>query len=310
MAEIPTPINHTVNAIYEALAKRARPGDGRGVSMSQAGHECDRAIWYKLRWASNPEPIDGRKQSIFDTGTLWESRLLELLWAAGAEVWESDPETGKQFSVALADGWLRGKMDGVARGVPEAPETVHVVECKSHSDKSFKEIIKKKLKEGKYDHWVQCQLYMLSEGLKRALYLAVNKNTDEFYAERVELDVAAAQAIEARIKRIVASDRTPSRLHDDPASKAAFICQWCPALAQCHEKQFARKNCRTCLHSSFESGATVRCVKYAKDMTYDEQQKGCPSHRYLPDLVPGEQIDVDGEVVIYRLSDGTEWRDE
>ena len=41
----------------------------------------------------------------------------------------------------------------------------------------------------------------------------------------------------------------------------------------------------------------------------DAQQAGCAMHLYVPDLVPGEQIDAGEDWVSYRLRDGAEWRD-
>jgi hypothetical protein len=318
MPELPEPINHTVTAIYDAIAAKARGfGDSRGVPMSDVGNECDRAIFYKLRWANPPEQIDGIKQSRFDTGFYWEERLLSDLERAGCQVERVDPATGKQFRVELADGWLRGKMDGQATGVPEAPKTLHVVECKSHSEKSFKELLKhappkgEGLRKSKPDHFAQCQLYCHARGISRCLYLASNKNTDERYAERVEYDAAFCLALEARIQRIARSDRAPPKLHEDPASKAAFACGWCPAKAQCHEGAFSRVNCRTCLSAELRSGAEVWCSLSGTQLTYDEQQAGCRSHLYLPSLVPGEQTDASeaDRTVTYLLASGEVWVD-
>lgn len=315
MPPLPDPINHTIEAIYAAIVARARQGDSRGVPMGAAANECDRAVWYGLRWAAPPERLDGPRQRRFETGRREEDRLLDDLEAAGVAVVRLDPATGRQFAVTLAHGWLRGKMDGRAVGLPEAPKTEHVVETKSHNDRSFKELVKhappkgEGLRRAKPEHFTQCQLYMHATGLRRALYLAVNKNTDELYAERVEYDAEFALRVESRVARLAGTDRAPPRLHDDPANKAAFACQWCPALALCHERAFARQNCRTCLSASFEDGAVVRCTLNDAVRSYDEQQAGCPNHLYLPDLVPGEQVDAGERWVKYRLSDGREWID-
>lgn len=311
MAVLPPSINHTVDAIYSALAKRSNHSDSRGVPMSDVANECERAIFYKLRWACAPETIDGQKQRRFGTGLREEERLLNDLEAAGVEVERTDPATGQQFRLELANGWLRGKIDGRAVGVIEAPKTVHVVECKSHNERSFRELVKKKLKDGKPDHYAQCQAYMHALSLTRCLYLAVNKNTDELYAERVEYNAGFALTLEAKVARIVSSDRAPAKLHDDPTAKAAFKCGWCPALSICHEGAWPRRNCRTCLSASLEDGAEVRCTLKDRLLSYDEQQKGCGEHRYLPSLVPGELQDADPakRVIVYRLHDASEWRD-
>ena len=317
MAELPLPINHTTEAIYRAIKARGWGGDNRGVAMSEAANECDRAIWYALRWATPRQEVDGQKQSRFDTGRYWEDRLLGDLEAIGCDVQHVDPATGKQFAVELANGWLRGKLDALATGIPEAPKTVHVVECKSHSEKSFKELLKHQppkgegLAKSKPDHYLQCQLYCLKHGATRCLYLAVNKNDDARYAERIEFNATFALAAEARIERLAPSDKAPPRLWDDPTSKGAFACGWCPAKGVCHERQFARVNCRTCLSARFDAGANVFCTLHQRELSYDEQRAGCGSHLFLPDLVAGEQIDADPEArtVTYRLASGEIWVD-
>lgn len=310
MPALPPPLSHTALAMDAAIIARARNGDSRGVPMSAAVNACDRAIWYQLRWSAPPEEPAGPRQRRFRTGEAYEHWLLGDLATAGVTVWTIDETTGQQFRIELADGWLRGKVDGVAQGVPEAPAAAHVIECKSHNERSFKELVKKGVREAKPEHYAQCQLYMHGLSLTRCLYLAANKNTDEIHAERIEYDPVFCLAIEARIARIVETDRAPARAHDDITSKAAFACAWCPSKGLCHEGQFARFNCRTCLYAELQPGANVRCTKLEKGLSYDEQQAGCPAHRYLPDLVPGDQVDVVGDdVVVYRMKDGREWRD-
>lgn len=311
MAEIPEQINHTVSAILEAYEARTYMGDNLGVPMSQVADDCHRKIWYSLHWASPQEHVTGQKQRRFNTGKIEEERLLDDLVLAGIEVVRVDPETGKQYRVALVEGWLRGKLDGTATNVPEAPVAVHVVECKSHNDKSFKDLIKKKLKESKPDHFAQCQLYMDAKGLERCLYLAVNRNDDMIYSERIEFDFEYSTKLQVKVEHIVRSPQAPPKLFEDPESKAAFPCQWCNSRPQCHGGEFARVNCRTCLESSFEPGPIVYCDFHKKELNYQEQQNGCKHHRYIPSLVPGKQIDADADTrsVVYKMNDGSTWTD-
>lgn len=310
MALIPPPISHTVLAIDEAMVANARSRDGAGVPMSAVGNPCDRALWYAFRWAFPPEKATASRERRFRTGFQYERWLLDDLRAAGCAVLEIDEETGRQYHVELVDGHLRGKIDGCVIGLPEAPGTEHVIECKSHNDKAFRDVVKKGLQAAKPDHYAQCQLYCHATGLTRCLYLAANKDTDEIHAERIHHDMAFCDALIMRIERIVQAAHPPARLHDDPNSKAAFACQWCPALAVCHEGAFARVNCRTCLSSSPVELGWWRCERWGKTLLYSEQQAGCPSHQFIPELVPGEQEDVIGEdTIVYRLPDGSEWRD-
>lgn len=311
MATLPPPISHTATAIDDAYVKAARDGDSMGVSMSQVIEPCDRKLWYAFHWAAPLEAPTGKRQRIFETGNLYERRLLDMLRMIGCQVVEVDETTGKQFRVELADGHVRGKMDGIATGLPEAPVTPHVVECKSANDKAFKAIVKGPIRDTKPEHYAQLQLYLHATGERRGLYMVANKNTDEIHCERVEYDPAFCLAILARIERVVGAERPPARLFDDPTSKAAFACQFCPARGICHEGAFPRQNCRTCMESEAHAGPRWFCGLDKWTLNYADQQAGCSGHRFIPELVPGEQVDADPQArtITYRMAGGSVWVD-
>lgn len=307
MAEIPPPLASTTLAIDEAIVAKARASDWGGVPMSAVTNECDRSVWLSLHWAHEPEQPEGRRERRFRTGIQYERWLLDDLRSAGCEVIEIDETTGKQMAVELAGGHLRGKLDGRVTGLPEAPKTEHVVECKSMKAADFRAVVKHGLAKAKPDHHAQCLLYMHATGIKRCLYICANKDTDEIHTERLEYDTGQALVIVARIERIVAATSMLNRASDDPD---AFVCRFCRAKPLCHEGAWPRQNCRTCLHSSPVDGGKWRCEKHDRHLSWDEQHAGCSSHRFIPALVPGEQIDVrDGDLIVYRLADGSEWMD-
>lgn len=314
MPELPDPISHTVEAIYRVYEEKADQ-ERTYLGASVLGTECDRALWYKFRWAVEPERFDGRLKRLFATGHREEARIIADLRAAGMDVEETDPATGGQWAIHAIGGHLRGHLDGLVRGVPEAPKTVHVLECKTHNDKSFSALRRDGVERSKPGHYAQMQVYMHHRSLERALYVAVNKDTDALYAERVAYDASVALRLIARAERIILADVAVPRLHEDPNARAAYACAWCPAFSVCHDRRFARRNCRTCLSATpvVDQGdrGAWRCELHDKELSVAEQQAGCPSHRYLPSLVPGEQIDADEEtrVITYRLADGSEWRD-
>lgn len=315
MAEIPPPQNFTVDAIYAAYAaSRARSWEGLGISISDLGNDCDRAVWYALRWASPQEVITGLKAITFETGEIEEERLLNSLRMIDCEVEAVDPHTGKQTRVTAVFGFVRGKIDGKVLGLPEAPKTWHVVECKSAKETYYKPVVKKGVREGYFSHWVQLNTYCHLLGFDRGLYMLRNKNTGEIYCERIETDHDAAIRMLANAERIVEMHEPPAKLHDDPTAKTAFKCRsMCRHKAICHDGVFPRVNCRTCLHATAErlENATISCARWSKPLTPDEQREGCPAHLYLPALVPGEMLDADeaAETVTYRLRDGSTWVD-
>lgn len=313
MPPLPKPASKLPDLIFGAYVEANESWDGLGFSPSMIDNECDRALWYFVRWAPAGEEFTGRMLRLFQTGHIEEERIVADLRAAGLEVHDVDPETGRQFTVRALAGHIRGKLDGIVRGVPEAPAAWHVLECKSHNDKNFKLLEKAgagNLKKGKFAHWVQCQIYMHVRAIERALYVAVNKNDDSVWVDRVYYDREWCEKLVARLERVLRSPTPPARVC---AVADDFRGRFCKAKPLCFEGSFARVNCRTCLHSTpdFSGNAAWACARWAKPLSPDEQRAACPAHLYIPDLVPGEQVDADedAETVTYRLADGSEWID-
>lgn len=294
-----------MDAGHEAAAKMRH---SRRLGGSQIGAECERSIWYGFRWAYPPERFLGRMLRLFETGHVYERRLLDELRRAGVSV------CGDQDELSALGGHFVAKIDGRAVGVHDAPKAEHLVEIKTHNEKSFKLLVKGGVEKAKPQHYAQMQTYMHVFSLQRALYVAVNKNDDTLHVERVVYDIDAATRLMARAERIIRADRPPPKLHEDPTSKMAWACAYCPSRGVCHDGQFAPRPCRTCLHATAVIdgfGGEWSCARWSKTLDPDEQARGCDKHLFIPDLVPGEQVDADpvAETVTYRLADGRDFVD-
>ena len=309
MAALPetTTISPTVLAIYRAYEEANRQFDSLGISVGEIGHACDRYLYYNLRWASAPESIEGRKVSIFRTGDMWEERMVADLEAAGVEI------TGQQDRIRLIHGHVRGKRDGAALGVLEAPKTEHLAEFKSSNAKGFAKIKKDGVRKSKPLHFAQLQLGCHAFGLSRWLYYVTNKDDDERYIERGEYDFDYCTRLLARAERIIFNDEPPAKLHEDPNHKMAFECGWCRHRAVCHEGAMPRVTCRSCLFASPErhGDGAWSCQRWMKPLGLDEQREACPTHLWIPAWVDGEQTDYDeaAGTVTYRLRSGETYVD-
>ena len=60
---------------------------------------------------------------------------------------------------------------------------------------SFAQLLKVGVREHKPQHFAQMQIYMHLTGITRAMYLAVNKDTDDLFVERIEVDRAYAERL-------------------------------------------------------------------------------------------------------------------
>lgn len=286
-------------AIYRAYELAARDWDSWGISVGDIGLECDRALWLAMRWVSEREFIDGRKRSIFETGNIWEERLVDNLEAAGCEV------TGTQDKMRFAHGHLRGKKDGTVTGLKEAPVTPHLLEIKSHKDDKYKEVEKKGVKVAQPTHYGQLQLGCHAFGLTRWAYVYVNKDTDERNIQRGEYDADYCIRQVARAERIVFSDEPPARVCKKPDDFRGMFCR----QKEVCWGAMPRVTCRSCLHATPErhGDAAWSCGRFTKPLSIDEQREGCGAHLFVPALVPGTQIDFDeeAETVSYQMPDGS-----
>jgi hypothetical protein len=178
-----------------------------------------------------------------------------------------------------------------------------VLEFKTHSAKSFREMAAKGVAEAKPQHWAQMQAYMHLTGLTRAMYLAVCKDTDDLHIERVRADGDAAERLLAKAARIIGAARPPARVSEDPAW---FECRFCDHHDLCHGEGAAAVSCRTCLHSTPVEGGW-HCARWDQALDVETQPSACARHLFIPDLVPGDVVAAGDDHVVYSMRDGSTW---
>jgi hypothetical protein len=292
MVAIPPKASPTLDAIYASYERtNERPRGYLGASI--IGNECARALWYGFRWCSSKQ-FDGRMMRLFQTGHLQEPRMVEDLRNVGVKVWATNPATGKQwsFSEESLGHHYAGNCDGIAQGVHEAPVAAHVLEFKTHSAKSFSDLIAKGVRASKPTHFAQMQQYMdwsikefgSDAGCYRALYMAVNKDTDELYLERIEFDAGFVKGLLQKAETIIFAPTPLPRIKDDPSW---YACKWCDQHDICHGEALPIVSCRTCVHATPERDGNARwtCGLLNEDISLDVQRNGCEHHRYIPPLL-------------------------
>ena len=304
MAELPAITSLTREAIFAGYEADASDGFRSHLGASLIGKACERALWYDFRWTTKAR-FEGRVLRLFETGNREEERLVRNLRRTGATVLEVDPETGRQFRVQAHGGHFGGSLDGVAIHLLEAPKAWHVLEFKTHSNKSFTDLVAKKVRESKPQHFAQMQIYMNLMGMNRAMYLAVNKDTDDLYVQRVEADVAYTEQLLEKARRIIFAPTPLPRISEEPSW---YQCRLCDHADVCHGPRAAEINCRTCLHSTPVEGGW-HCDRHQKPLSEVDQRTGCEQHLYLPPLVPAAQVDAGEDWVDYEFSGGVCWRD-
>ncbi len=277
----------TVEAIEEAWKKRKDAEPNRGyIGASIIGHHCSRGLWYNFRWCGR-EQFSGRMYRLFDRGDVEEPRMIADLKSIGCTVHEIDPRTGEQFEVKAVDGHFSGHMDGCALGIPEAPKTWHVLEFKTHNTRSFRKLVKSGVRESKPMHYAQMQIYMHLTGMNRALYMAVNKDDETLYTERIKLNKAEAKALLAKAERVVYSNEPPLRAGKDPGANE---CKYCNFINLCHSNPMGvavpcEVTCRSCEFARPTKDGDWTCIQKQKTLSTNDQIRACCQHLFNPDLI-------------------------
>lgn len=215
------------------------------MGASLIGGECARAIWYGFNWALKPH-FKGQTLRLFNRGHLEEARMIACLLTIGCKVFQQD-ENGNQFRISDMGGHYGGSGDGVALNIPDLPpNTPALLEFKTHNDKSFTKLKAEGVRSAKWEHYVQMNQYMPKMGLPAALYVGVNKNNDELYAEIIMPDTANSEEYLDRARKIIPIRSAPAKLNESPGF---FLCKWCDYSKICHQKAVPARNCRTCTFS-------------------------------------------------------------
>jgi len=269
------------------------------LGASVIGGECERAVFYGFRWASKKgvrgkkgEPkakAESRMRRLWNRGHIEEARFIALLLSAGIQVYQQDAN-GNQFRIINLGGHFSGSGDGVGLCIPDLPYGVPaLLEMKTHSDDSFESLKEKGVRLSKPVHYVQMCEYMAHMGLLYALYLAVNKNTDELWAEIVVADNATAQTFMDRAQRVVFGS-LPQRIRG--GNPGFYVCKYmCDHTDVCYSTVKPERSCRTCAMVYFAPDGKVLCLAELNNtggvaLTKEQQIQGCAVYTLDKKLQP------------------------
>jgi len=298
----------TVEKIYKYAEDHADSTNRPHLGASIIGDQCSRKLWYTFRWASERK-FDGRLLRLFQTGHLEEDRLIDALKKVGVNVSQFVPGTKTQFSWSVIGGHFGGSCDGKGQGLEEVLKKVAILEFKTMAGKYFQSLKKDGVEKSQYKHYCQMTLYMGWANLSYAYYLVKNKDTDELYQEVVEYDQELFDKLIHKATKNITSQNPLERVS---GKKTFYLCNMCDFRGVCWNNESVAVNCRTCLHSTpeidSENRGLWRCEKYNAHVSTEKQRVSskCPSHLYIPSLLPYEVDDTNGNSVVYLLPDGTE----
>jgi hypothetical protein len=236
-----------VLAAIEALPPRDEK-ERAYIGASSVGNQCDAYLAFSLRGFPG-DPVEPRKQRIFDLGHLLETEIVRLLKKAMAasglgQVIEVDHLTGRQHAMSEAGGHVNAHMDGIL--VPAGTNEAIGLEIKTMNGKSFAAFKAGQLKDSHPVYYAQVNMMMALGGYGKFLVVAYNKDTSDMWAEIVPFDQMEWDFHHLRVEGIL-NGQPPTKVGKDETD---WRCRGCFKSKVCWQDAPVPELCRTCANAT------------------------------------------------------------
>ena len=234
-------VDHVAESIKEAVDKAIVSNEKKRerrkyIGASSIGDECSRKIQYRyLNYPIDPDKeFSAKTLRIFQFGHEIEDYASKWLRDANFDLRTEDKD-GEQFGFSIADGEIRGHIDGVVCGGPVDMGYPALWECKSANDSKFKGFVRHGVTKANKTYATQLALYQTYMDLTEhpALFTVINKNTSEVYYELVPYDKALAQEASDKAVNILTAAKANDILPRIAQSKDFFLCKFCEFRETC-----------------------------------------------------------------------------
>lgn len=241
----------TLQAIDQALVDEQDVWASNNIGFGVIGEPCSRKIWYNINM-NQPAWFDAEKLRIFRNGHVDEAAMaVDLRKVTGLELHTHDPaRQNKQYKMEDLGGRLQGRLDGVIKGILQAPTYFHSWEHKCMEDKYFNRIEKLKTQlsdndalhkfNPKYYAQIQCNIKYANLQLKQFAPITCGYMTictpglRRVTSLRIEYKKAFADALTEKAKRIINSKIPMERISENPDCIDCKMCHW---RKKCHEEK-------------------------------------------------------------------------
>lgn len=235
--------------IDKALTKENEQQTPRDyLGASRLGVSCNRALQFEYTKTPKDEGqnFTGKILRIFQAGHVFEDLAIKWLRDAGFEL-VTNKANGDQFGFSVADGKIKGHIDGVITNAPSNLKLKFPMlwECKSLNNKSWNDTVKKGLVISKPIYAAQIaiyQAYMESSipdiSKNPALFTAINKDTAEIHFELIPFDKSLAQSLSDKAVKILTATEAGELLPRISSDSSYFECRFCPWGERCFNLKF------------------------------------------------------------------------
>ena len=145
---------------------------------------------------------------------------------------------GEQFGFAIAEGEIRGHIDGVIVGGPLPIQYPMLWECKSANDRKFAEFVRKGVAQANPVYAAQVAMYQAYMDLtdNPCCFTVLNKNTSGIYIELIPFNQDLAQSTSDKAVNIIRATRGNDMLPRIAQNDDFFMCKWCEFRNTCWDK--------------------------------------------------------------------------
>lgn len=248
------------------------------IGVSGIGHECARYLFYSLRWMSNDDIITPRMKRLLNRGNHEEILFEKLITKIGFQPIKAE---GKQHKVEHCKGHVKGYADGIAATcgidplaypkLSQLPSHVLLEYKTCGTGRGFADYSKTVILH-KPIYYAQICVMGFSFNIPTCVFLVVNKNDDDIYAEVVELDFSHAKKLIDRAGSVIFTNNPPKKLAQSPSFST---CKSCKHNTICHHDGLPVKSCRSCVYSKAVEDRNWYCNKYNSVIPRDYQKEGC-----------------------------------
>lgn len=262
--------------VDETYVQHNAGGHRSHLGASLIGDDCQRKLWFTFRWVRKPE-FSGRMLRLFKRGHNEEANIISHLRMIGVEFWDKD-SNGVQFRMKGVNGHFGGSTDGIAR-LPEkyGIDEPLIAEFKTmKGGAGFQKLKERGMEIEKHQHYVQMCVYGNAFGIKKGIYVVLNKDNDEYYIEIVDLKKSEAEAAMQKAEVIIYSENAPARISDN---STFWRCKFCDFSDICHGNGNIEKNCRSCENAVPTDGGTWSCRQWGAVIPKGAISDGCDNYR-------------------------------
>ena len=207
----------------------------RYLGASSLGDPCARKLQYRYMGQEKDEDkgFPAKTLRTFALGHSIEDLMITIFRDAGFDL--RTELKGEQFAFDTADGEVRGHIDGVIVSGPLNVGYPMLWECKSASDKKFKEFVRNGVAVANPVYAAQVALYQAYMDLAEhpCCFTVLNKNTSEIYIELMPFNAELAQSTSDKAVNIIKATNAEEMLPRVAQNNDYYGCKWCEFRNTC-----------------------------------------------------------------------------